>query len=163
VVSRRARKKIASIRAMKYKSYDTQQLLQESQQRKKAKHLVRLLLRDLKMRRVLVEGGLGQRDFSPKIGGDKLVGLADLQGENTRYSANAPELYKNIKAHCDESCFQEIAHGSSGTLRLSINILNTGELEETLDSGRCDETGTTGSRDKLYMCQKWGPMLGSGN
>ena len=54
-------------------------------------------------------------------------------------------------AHSDESglecVFQCLCRAGGG----SVDILDAGELEETLDGWRSDEAGTTGSRDELEI------------
>jgi hypothetical protein len=45
----------------------------------------------------------------------------------------------------DESSLQGVLESLGGTRRSSVDILDTSQLQETLDSGRSDKSGTTGS------------------
>lgn len=48
-----------------------------------------------------------------------------------------------------EAGLERVLEGLGRTGRGCVGILNTGELEETLDSGRSDKGGTARGRDKL--------------
>jgi hypothetical protein len=48
-----------------------------------------------------------------------------------------------------EGSLESVLKGLGRTGRRSVRILDTGELEKTLNSGGGDETSTTGSRDQL--------------
>ena len=52
-------------------------------------------------------------------------------------------------ADSDEGSLEGILKGLGGSGGGSVNIVDTSELEKTLDSGRGDETGTARSWDKL--------------
>lgn len=41
-----------------------------------------------------------------------------------------------MRSYGDESGLQEVTHGSGATFGLCVNILDTSELEQTLDAGR---------------------------
>lgn len=62
----------------------------------------------------------------PEIGGEETVSVADS----------------------DKGSLQGVLKGSGRAERRSVSILNTTELEKSLDSGGSDDTGTTGSGDK---------------
>lgn len=64
----------------------------------------------------------------PQVGGKETVGVGDG----------------------NESSLEGVLKGLGRTGGGSVSIFDTSELEETLDSGRGNETGTTGGRDKLY-------------
>ena len=49
----------------------------------------------------------------------------------------------------DESGFQGVLEGLGRTGGGSVNVIDTSELEQALDGGGGDETGATGSWDKL--------------
>ena len=48
-----------------------------------------------------------------------------------------------------EGGLEGVLEGLGRAGRRGVGVLDTGELQETLDGGRSDEGGTAGSRDKL--------------
>jgi hypothetical protein len=52
-------------------------------------------------------------------------------------------------ADSDESGLESVLESLCRSRRCSVNIINTGKLEQTLDSWGCDETSTTRGGDKL--------------
>lgn len=54
-------------------------------------------------------------------------------------------------ADCDEGGLEGVLEGLGRSGRGGVDVVDTGELEKTLDSWGGDETGTTGSWDKLGM------------
>lgn len=67
----------------------------------------------------------------PQVGGQEAVSVAD--------------------GH--EGGLERVLKGLGRTGRGSVGVLDTGELKETLDSGRGNETSTTGGRDQLIQSQ----------
>lgn len=63
----------------------------------------------------------------PQVGGEEAVGVDDGK----------------------EGSLEGVLEGLGGTGGRGVGVLDTGKLEETLDSGGGNETGTTGSGDKL--------------
>ena len=51
-----------------------------------------------------------------------------------------------------EGGLEGVLEGLGGAGRRGVGVLDTSELEETLDGGRGDDRGTAGSRDKLRRC-----------
>lgn len=49
-----------------------------------------------------------------------------------------------------EGSLQRVLEGLGRTGRRGVGILNTGELEKSLDGGGSDDLSTTGSGDQLY-------------
>lgn len=54
----------------------------------------------------------------------------------------------------DEGGLEGVLEGLGGAGRGGVNVVDTGKLEKTLDSGGGNETGTTGSGDKLQKSVK---------
>lgn len=78
------------------------------------------------LQRAALELGLG-----PQVGGEEAVGVGDS----------------------DEGSLEGVLEGLGGAGGGGVGILNTSELEESLDGGGGNETGTTGGGDELqsYM------------
>ncbi len=51
-----------------------------------------------------------------------------------------------------EGGLEGVLEGLGRAGRRGVGVLDTGKLEKTLHSGRSDERGTAGSRDKLRRC-----------
>ena len=75
---------------------------------------------------VLLEGRPCESGLAPQVGGKESVCVGDS----------------------DEGSLQCVLKGLGGTSGCGVSILDTSQLQETLDSGRGDEAGTTGSGDK---------------
>jgi len=87
-----------------------------------------LLLLLSKEVRELLEGGLGDNGVLPHVRSEVTVGAADSV----------------------EGSHGEVATGLGGTLRGSVNILDTGELQDLLGDRSSDDTSTTRSRHKAH-------------
>jgi len=72
---------------------------------------------------VLLKRGWCELLLRPQVGGEETVGVCDG----------------------DEGSLQGVLKGLGGTGRGSVDVGNTSQLQETLDGGRCDKAGTTGS------------------
>ena len=75
---------------------------------------------------VLLEGRPCESGLAPQVRGKESVCVGDS----------------------DEGSLQCVLKGLGGTSGCGVSILDTSQLQETLDSGRGDEAGTTGSGDK---------------
>lgn len=76
----------------------------------------------------LLQGASDQFRILPQAGGQEAVGVGDG----------------------DESGLEGVLEGLGGTGGRGIGVLDTGKLEESLDSGGGNEASTTGGRDKLF-------------
>lgn len=89
------------------------------------KHLVALsLAEDIT---VLLEWAADELGLLPQVGSEESVGVRD--------------------GH--EGSLEGVLKSLGGTGRGSVDVVNTGELEQTLDSWRCDQASTTRSGDEL--------------
>lgn len=77
--------------------------------------------------RELLEGAADKLGLLPQVGGKEAVGVGDG----------------------DKGGLEGVLEGLGGTGRGSVGILDTSELEETLDGGRGNEASTTGGGDEL--------------
>jgi hypothetical protein len=75
----------------------------------------------------LLQRAADELSLLPKVGGEEAVGVDDGK----------------------EGSLEGVLEGLGGTGRAGVSVLDTGELEQTLDGGGGNETGTTGSGDKL--------------
>jgi hypothetical protein len=75
----------------------------------------------------LLKGAADQLGLLPQVGRQEAVGVGDG----------------------GEGSLQGVLKGLGRTGRRGVGILNTSELEETLDGGRSDDLGTTGGGDEL--------------
>lgn len=68
-------------------------------------------------------------------------------------------------ADSDEGGLEGVLQGLGGAGRGGVDIVDACKLEETLDGGGGNETGTTGSRDKLEKMSAWGsfPLISLGS
>ena len=67
-----------------------------------------------------------------------------------------PQVRREETVRVDDSGeggLEGVLEGLGGAGRRGIGVLDTGQLEETLDGGRGDEAGTTGGRNELYVSQ----------
>lgn len=78
--------------------------------------------------RELLQGAPDELGLLPQVGCKEAVGVGDSS----------------------ESSLEGVLEGLGGAGRRGVGILNTSELEETLDGGGSDDVGTAGSRDKLW-------------
>lgn len=78
--------------------------------------------------RVLLEGAALQLGVVPQVGGEEAVGAGDG----------------------DEGGLEGVLEGLGRTGRGTVGVIDTGKLQQTLDGGRGDDTGTTGGRDQLW-------------
>lgn len=88
----------------------------------------------------LLQRAADELSLLPEVGCEETVGVADG----------------------NEGGLESVLEGLGGTGRGGVCVLNTGELEETLNSRRGNETGTTGGGNKLVYC-KQGQLLGTGD
>jgi hypothetical protein len=77
----------------------------------------------------LLQRAGGELGLLPQVGSEETVGVDD--GE--------------------EGSLEGVLEGLGGTGGRSVGVLDTGELEETLDGGGGNEAGTAGSGDKLVF------------
>ena len=75
----------------------------------------------------LLQRAADKLSLLPEVGGEEAVGVDDGK----------------------EGSLEGVLEGLGGTGRAGVGVLDTGKLEQTLDSGGGNETGTTGSGDKL--------------
>lgn len=76
----------------------------------------------------LLQRAPGELVLLPEVGGEEAVGVNDgLEGS-----------------------LKGVFEGLGRTGRLGVGILDTSKLEQTLNGGRGNKAGTTGSRDKLF-------------
>ena len=75
----------------------------------------------------LLQRAADELSLLPKVGGEEAVGVDDGK----------------------EGSLEGVLEGLGGAGRAGVGVLDTGELEQTLDGGGGNETGTTGSGDKL--------------
>ena len=92
-----------------------------------APHLVTLAL--AKHIAVLLERAAGELGLVPQAGSEEAVGVGDS----------------------DEGGLEGVLEGLGRTGRRGVNVFDTAELQQTLDGGRGDQAGTTGSRDELCV------------
>jgi hypothetical protein len=76
---------------------------------------------------VLVQGTPDELGLLPQVGGEEAVGVGD--------------------GH--KGSLEGVLEGLCGTGGGGVGVLDTGELEESLDGGRGNEASTTGSGDEL--------------
>lgn len=88
-------------------------------------HLVALALTENV--RVLLEWGADELGLLPQVGGEETVGVGNG----------------------NEGGLEGVLKGLGGTGRGGVDVVDTGELEQTLDSWGGDQTGTTWSRNEL--------------
>lgn len=79
---------------------------------------------------VLLQGAADQLGLLPQVRRQEAVGVGDGS----------------------EGSLQGVLEGLGRAGRRGVGILNTSELEETLDGGRGDDLGTTGGGDELESC-----------
>jgi hypothetical protein len=75
----------------------------------------------------LLQRAADELGLFPQVGGEEAVGVADG----------------------NEGSLKGVLEGLGRTGGRRVGVLDTGELEKTLDSGGGNETGTTGSGDQL--------------
>jgi hypothetical protein len=75
----------------------------------------------------LLQGTPQQLGLLPQVGSEEAVGVG----------------------HGDKGGLEGVLEGLGRTGGRGVRVLDTSELEESLDGGGGNETGTTGSRDKL--------------
>ena len=76
---------------------------------------------------VLLQRGLDELGLLPQVGGEETVGVGDG----------------------GEGGLEGVLKGLGGTGRRAVGVANTSKLQQTLDGGRGNDTGTAGSGDKL--------------
>ena len=79
--------------------------------------------------RKLLQWATDKLGLLPEVGGQEGVGVRDGR----------------------EGSLQSVFEGLSGTRRLSVGVLNTSKLHETLDGGGSDKASATRSRDQLKL------------
>ena len=57
-----------------------------------------------------------------------------------------------------EGSLEGVLEGLGRTGGLGVGVLDTGKLKQTLDGGRGNDTGTTGSGDKLFKLDRCSPF-----
>ena len=76
----------------------------------------------------LLQGAPNELSLLPEVGGEEAVGVDDG----------------------NEGGLEGVLEGLGGAGGRGVGVLDTGELEQTLDGGGGNETSTTGSGDELY-------------
>jgi len=82
---------------------------------------------------VLLEWGADELGLLPQVGSEEAVGVGDSS----------------------EGGLEGVLQGLGATGGGGVGVVDTCELEQTLDSGRGDETSTTGSWDELRESLAW--------
>jgi hypothetical protein len=82
---------------------------------------------------VLLQRGAGELGLGPEVGGQEAVGVGDGS----------------------EGGLEGVLEGLGAAGRGGVGVVDTGQLKQTLDGGRSDEAGTTGSRDELNLLSEW--------
>ena len=90
-------------------------------------HLVALAL--AKHIAVLLERAAAELRVGPQVRGQEPVGVGDG----------------------DEGGLERVLERLGGSGRRGVDVLHTTELQETLDGGRGDQTGTAGGGDQLFV------------
>ncbi len=104
----------------------------------------------------LVVRSLTWSDNLPQVWGEEFIGLGDssegslqdcmTEGKRERrYSVDCPKAQCNLQLQHD---VLTVTLGSSGTLGLSVAILDTSHLQQPLGSWGSDDTSTTRSWDQ---------------
>lgn len=82
---------------------------------------------------VLLQRAASELGLGPQVGRQETIGAGDGS----------------------EGSLQRVLQGLGGTGRSGVGVVHTGQLEQTLDSWRGDQAGTTGRGDQLHgTCQQ---------